>query len=69
MQSSRAFDDHIEEVAFRLQLHTVGDGKESIRWILKKGGREIVYEKEPYVGFWKKMTVKIIGLLPVESFL
>ena len=50
-------------------LHTDDDGKKSIRWILKKGGREIVYEKEPYVGFWKKMTVKIIGLLPVESFL
>ncbi len=68
-QSARSFDEHIQEVAFRLQLHKDEDGNESIRWILKKGGREIVYEKEPYVGFWKKLGVKIVGLLPVESFL
>ena len=36
---------------------------------MKKGGREIVYEKEPYAGFWKKLGVKIIGFLPVKSFL
>ena len=68
-QSARAFDEHIEGVAFRLQLHKDEDRNESIRWHLKKGGREVVYEEEPYVGFWKKLGVKIVGLLPVESFL
>lgn len=68
-QSARMFDEHIEGVAFRLQLHMDANGNESIRWHLKKGGREIVYEEEPYVGFWKKLGVKIIALLPVESFL
>ncbi len=56
-------------MAFRLQLDKDEDGNEAIRWHLKKGGREDVYQEEPYVGFWKKLGVKIVGLLPVESFL
>ena len=68
-QSAQAFDEHIESVAFRLQLHRDKDGAESIRWHLKKDGSEVVYEKEPYVGFWKKFGVRIVRMLPVEKFL
>ncbi len=68
-QSARGFDEHIESVAFRLELYTDDNGKESIRWHLKKEGREVVYESEPYVGFWKKFGVKLVGWLPVESLL
>jgi len=68
-RSAQAFDDHIESVAFRLQLHTDKEGTESIRWYLKKDGREIVYESEPYVGFWKKLGVRLVQMLPVESLL
>ena len=68
-QSAQAFDTHIETVAFRLQLHTDEAGNESIRWHLNKDGREIVLDKEPYVGFWKKLGVWFIGLLPMEYLL
>ncbi len=68
-QSAKAFDENIDSVAFRLKLHTDEAGNETIRWYLDKGGREIIYEKEPYVGFWKKLGVKIVGWLPVASFL
>lgn len=68
-QSALAFDENIESVAFRLELYTDDNGEESIRWHLKKGDRDVVYETEPYVGFWKKFGVKLIELLPVESFL
>jgi putative cardiolipin synthase len=68
-QSAQAFDKQIEKVAFRLQLHKDDEGNETIRWHQNKDGREIVFEKEPYVGFWKKLGVKVIGLLPVESLL
>ncbi len=68
-QSAKAFDQNIEKVAFRLKLHTAKNGSESIRWHLKKDNGEVVYDAEPYVGFWKKFGVGLIRLLPVESLL
>jgi putative cardiolipin synthase len=52
-------------VAFRLKLHN----DDAIRWHLKQDDGEIIYDKEPYVSFWKKLSVWFIGLLPVESLL
>jgi putative cardiolipin synthase len=68
-QSAAAFDKNIEKVAFRLELHTTKNGRESIRWHLRKDDGEVVYDSEPYVGFWKKFGVGLIRLLPVESLL
>jgi putative cardiolipin synthase len=64
-KSAEAFDQNIMNVAFRLEL----DDDESIRWHLKQDDGEIIYDKEPYVGFWKKFGVWFIGMLPVESLL
>ncbi len=66
-KSAESFDQNIEKVAFRLELYTGSNGDESIRWYLKKDGEAIVYDSEPYVGFWKKLEVNLIRLLPVES--
>ena len=68
-QSAEAFDLNIEKVAFRLELHTSKNGNESIRWHLRKDDGEVVYDSEPYVGFWKKFGVGLIRVLPVESLL
>jgi phosphatidylserine/phosphatidylglycerophosphate/cardiolipin synthase-like enzyme len=68
-QSAQDFNEYIGNVAFRLELHADDNGGESIRWHLQKDGREIVYQSEPYVGFWKKFTVKLIGFLPAKYFL
>ncbi|MFH1985206.1 MAG: phospholipase D family protein [Pseudomonadota bacterium] len=67
--SAEAFDRNIEKVAFRLALHRDNNGSESIRWHLKKDGKDIVYDAEPYAGFWKKLGVWVIRLLPVEFLL
>jgi putative cardiolipin synthase len=68
-QSAEAFDRNIEKVAFRLELHTAKNGSESISWHLKKDDGEVVYDSQPYVGFWKKVGVGLIRLLPIESLL
>ena len=62
------FHENIETVAFRLTLHT-DNGSETIQWHLKEDDKEIVYDAEPHVGFWKKLKVGIIRLLPVEHLL
>jgi hypothetical protein len=28
-----------------------------------------VFTSEPYVGFWKKLEVNLIGILPIDSML
>ena len=68
-QSAESFDRNIAKVAFRLELHQGDNGAESIRWHLKKDDGDIVLDDEPYVGFWKKLGVGLIRLLPVESLL
>ena len=62
--SARNFDRNIEQAAFRLSLDP---DKGDITWHTIKQGEEIVYHTEPYVGFWKRLVVDIIRLLPVES--
>jgi len=67
-RSAQNFDEAIEKAAFKLQLHEE-NGEPSIRWHLKRDGEEIVYNEDPYVGFWTKLGVWFVGLLPVESLL
>ncbi len=68
-QSAEAFDRNIEKVAFTLEFNTAKNGSESVRWQLRKDDGEVVYNSEPFVGFWKKFGVELIRLLPVESLL
>lgn len=64
-KSARAFIDNIDKVAFRVTL----DGSGSLQWKVNRDGREIVFKTEPYAGFWAKLSVWFLRLLPVESFL
>jgi putative cardiolipin synthase len=68
-KGAQLFDKNIETVAFRLALHANNNGSESIQWHLKEDDKEIVYDSEPHVGFWRKLKVGLIRLLPVESLL
>jgi cardiolipin synthase C len=68
-KSTQFFNENIEKVAFRLVLHTNSIGSESIHWHLNEDGKEIVYDSEPRIGFWKKLKVGLIRLLPIEHLL
>ncbi len=67
--SAEKFDANIGKVAFRLELVTDNNGRESIRWHGLQNGREVVLDSEPYVGFWTKASVQILKLLPIDSYL
>ncbi|MCW8983468.1 MAG: phospholipase D-like domain-containing protein, partial [Gammaproteobacteria bacterium] len=41
----------------------------SLRWQTKEGRREIQYNNEPKSSFWKRLLVRLIGLLPAENLL
>ena len=61
------FDAHINEVAFRLELHTDADGDEAIIWHGTVDGQEKTFWADPYTGFWRRFGVGFLGLLPIES--
>lgn len=67
--SAENFEKYIDKVAFRVELIKDKNGDESIRWTGLEDGKTVVLDSEPYAGFWQKLSVKLIGLLPVESLL
>ena len=50
------------------QVVLTPDGRD-LEWIEITGQGEIRYHKEPRVGFLKRLFVKILGWLPIDSML
>jgi putative cardiolipin synthase len=61
------FDANIAANAFRLELVKKEDGGERLLWHGYENGKEQVYTVEPYTGFWRRLGVWFMGLLPIES--
>ena len=38
-----------------------------LRWITQEDGQEVVFNKEPETGFWKRFTTGFMGILPLDS--
>lgn len=68
-RASEKFDTNIERVAFRVELVTADNGKESLRWHGVEDGKPVVYDKEPNVGNGTKLAVWFIRLLPIDWLL
>jgi len=68
-KSFEDFDQHIDEVAFKVELLTGENGKESLRWTGIEEGWVVVFEDEPYAGFWKKLVANAMRLLPADFML
>ena len=63
--SSGNFDKHIDKVAFRVEL--VDD---SLRWTgIEEDGNKVVFDTEPYTSFWKRLSVNLMRVLPIDSML
>lgn len=60
------FDQNMEQVAFRLELNKE-DGSEKILWHSREDGKAVVFEVEPYTGFWQRFGIGFLRLLPIES--
>jgi len=68
-RASEKFDTNIERVAFKVELVTAENGKESLRWHSHEDGKPVVYDKEPNVGKGTKLAVWFIRLLPIDWLL
>ena len=61
------FDQNMEKLAFRLELHRHENGSKHIRWYGLENGQERVFDVDPYTGFWRRFGVGFMGILPIES--
>ena len=68
-QAATNFDKNIQKVAFRVELITDENGKESLRWTGEEDGKEVVFDDEPYASFWQKLSVNLMRILPIDSML
>jgi putative cardiolipin synthase len=61
------FDRQIDQVAFRLELRKEKNGPERLLWHGLVDGEKQTFNQEPYTGFWKRLGVGFMRLLPIES--
>ena len=61
------FDKNIERLAFRLELKKDGNGSETLLWHGIVDGTPQTFDTDPYTGFWKRLGIGFLGILPIES--
>ncbi|UCH23202.1 MAG: phospholipase D family protein [Deltaproteobacteria bacterium] len=61
------FDQNVKQIAFRLELHKEQSGDEKILWYGLENGEQRVFDVDPYAGFWRRVGIGFMSLLPIES--
>jgi putative cardiolipin synthase len=67
---ARLYEDFVRrilDVAYRVELVRDADGGERLAWVTREGGREVRYDREPGVGFFQKIYLGVLQLLPIEE--
>ena len=69
-----AFEKGLPEQAFRLELRPVQAAAGSadaagstLQWVAWEGGQEVRFDAEPFAGFWLRLKVWFLSLLPIEG--
>jgi cardiolipin synthase C len=58
---AQAFAVDVPQDAYRLRLNAG-----ALQWVEQLQGREIVHTEEPTSGFWRRLAVAVLSLLPLE---
>ena len=64
---ARKFDANIAAASFRLELKSNDEGTERLLWHGYENGKERIFTVDPYTGFWRRLGIGFMGLLPIES--
>jgi putative cardiolipin synthase len=67
--ASKHFNEHVERVAFKVELVNRENGSKSLQWTGITDGKKVVFDSEPYAGFWKIVGVNMMRVLPIDSML
>jgi putative cardiolipin synthase len=61
------FDQNVGKIAFRLELKEKENGSETLLWHGLVDGRPQTFTADPYTGFWRRLGIGFLGILPIES--
>jgi len=61
------FDQGIDQNTFRLELVKTKNGSEKILWHGLVDGKQQTLDTDPYTGFWRRLGIGFLSLLPIES--
>ena len=61
------FDRNVGKMAFRLELKRDENGLETLLWHGMVDGTPQTFDVDPYTGFWKRLGIGFLGILPIES--
>ena len=53
----------LDTSTYRVVLNDAG----YLRWVTEDDGQEVVWDKEPRTGFWKRVRVQLMRLLPIKG--
>lgn len=65
LQMKSVFDDTIPTTSYEVRMTKAGE----LYWIERRGGKVLRYDTEPGTTFWKRATVSMLCLLPIEWLL
>jgi putative cardiolipin synthase len=57
------FDGLMRQLAYRIEL----DERENLRWVGYDGAEELVLDKEPDTGWWKRSSTRMLSWFVPES--
>jgi len=60
-----AINRELAERSYQVRLGPAG----RLQWVDQVEGKEVVYEREPGAGFWRRLTVAMLSRLPIEWLL
>lgn len=66
-EMGRLFDSFVKQAAFRLELVKDASGSERMLWHGQVDDETKNFTVEPYTGFWRRLGIGFMRLLPIES--
>ena len=64
---AEGIDRSLSEAAFLLRLEFDEHGRQRLVWLRREGNRVIRETSEPHVALWRRILVRLLGWLPIES--
>ena len=52
---------------YRDAYEVILNDKGQVRWVDRAGDQEVILDKEPQTGWWRRFTVGFYRILPIKS--
>lgn len=64
---AKAFDDVVTIATFKLELVKDEEGLELMLWHGYENGQKKVWTSDPHTSFFRRLSIRLLGILPIES--